>query len=359
MAGLPEKLKIIMVTRRADVETVKAVAPDRLEVIDAFNDFYPALVRDWPQRGGVIEELLGSPPDATPAPERTEELIRTADIMVISMPYPRSMADRAVNLKWIHFMGAGPSLLYTSPWWNGPVPVTTGRGQSSPIPIGETAFAATLMFAKRLDTAAINTSKGFDLTVRPPMSLFHNKTMGIVGLGGIGSELAKLCKAVGMRVVATRRSAAKREADTQGVDVLYPAAELEQMLPECDFVTLGAYWTQETENMMSAPQFAKMKPGAFLINIARGNLTNEDDLAKALQSGHLGGAYIDTWAGELEGPPPPALINAPNVVMTPHISGRSDLPPGQPGGLRILCENLRRFLDGDPMANVIEWERGY
>ena len=359
MQDLPEKLNLIMVTRRADVETVKAVAPDRLNVIDAFDDFYPELEKDWPQHGGVIDELLGAPPAVLPSSEKTEELIRTADIMVISMPYPRSMAPRAENLKWIHFMGAGPSLLYTSPWWNGPVPITTGRGHSNPIPIGEMAFAATLMFAKRLDVAAINTSHGFDLTVRPGMKLFREKTMGIVGLGGIGSELAKLCKAVGMRVVATRRSATEREADTQGVDTLYPASELEEMLPECDFVTLGAYWTQETENMMSAPQFAKMKPGAFLINIARGNLTNETDLAEALESGHLGGAYIDTWADELEGPPPPALVSAPNVVMTPHISGRSDAPPALPATMTALCDNLRLFLDGKPLQNVIDWERGY
>jgi phosphoglycerate dehydrogenase-like enzyme len=101
-----------------------------------------------------------------------------------------------------------------------------------------------------------------------------------------------------------------------------------------------------------------MKPGAFLLNVARGALTDEDALIDALKSGQLGGAYLDTWWNETEQTPREDLIAAPNVVITPHNSNRSDAV-GTNAGVDLFCDNLRRFLDGRPLENIFDWERGY
>jgi phosphoglycerate dehydrogenase-like enzyme len=161
-----------------------------------------------------------------------------------------------------------------------------------------------------------------------------------------------------MKVIATKWSATERRLDVEGVDELLPASGLMEMLPRCDFVAIAAPWTPETEKMMAAPQFAAMKPGAYLLNVARGALTDEDDLIEALKSGQLGGAYVDTWWDETERAPREDLIAAPNIVITPHTSGRTDLLNSNMG-VDLFCSNLRRLLDGQPLENVFDWDKGY
>lgn len=357
MPELPEVLNIIVASPRpVNLDQIRAVAPGRLNVIDGLADLYPEIEKDWQPR--VIEQLIGKPLVPKMNDAEREDLIANAHVMLFAMPYPMSLAPRAKNLRWVHFTSAGPVRLHTSPWARGPVPMTTSRGLSSPVPIGETTVAAAMMMAHRLDRAAINTSKGFDVTYAPPSILVQGKTMGIIGLGGIGVEIAKLSRAVGMKVIATKWSAKERQYDVEGVDELLPPSELMDMLPRCDFVAIAAPWTPETEKMMAAEQFAAMKPGAYLLNVARGALTDEDDLIEALKSGQLGGAYIDTWWDETERPPRADLIAAPNLVITPHTSGRSDMANSN-GGVDLFCDNLRRLLNGEPLENVFDWDKGY
>ena len=187
--------------------------------------------------------------------------------------------------------------------------------------------------------------------------LVQGKTMGIIGLGGIGGYLARIARGVGMRVVATRRSAERRAEGVDGVDVLYPPSQLHDMLGEADFVVVAAMWTPETERLMDTAAFAAMKPGAFIVNIARGEIIDEPAMIAALESGRLGGAYLDVYTDEFNRPPDPRLLAHANVVMSPHISQKSDGNP--PGAIDIFCANLSRFLNGEPLENVIDWERGY
>lgn len=353
---LPEKLNIVIATRRVDVETIKAVSPDRLNVIDAFADIYTELERDWPRT--YVEQHIGPMARSGRSADEMEELIRQAHVMVFGMPYPMSLASRAENLLWAHFTNAAPVNLRMTPWWGGRVTMTTSRGHSNPLPIAETVLAAVLMFAKRLDLAALTTSRGLDMNPLPEMKLLKGKVLGIVGLGGIGSDLARLAKALGMRVVATRRSVQTRQLDAQGVDELLPATSLVEMLPACDFVALCAYLTPETEKLIDSSMIAAMKPGAYLINIARGPMIDEGALIEALQSGQLAGSYLDTWSDDLEMLPGPALLAAPNIVFTPHSARRADAA-WTPGGVPLFCENLRHLLNGEPLENVIDSERGY
>lgn len=356
-ADLPDKLNVVVASPRAvDLEQVRSVAPERLNVVDAFADLYPEIEKDWQPR--VIEQLIGKPPISSMSEAEREALIEGAHVMLFSMPYPMSLAPRAKNLRWVHFTSAGPVRLNSSPWAKGPVTMTTSRGLSSPVPIGETAIAAAMMLAHRLDRAAVNTANGFDVNYAPPAIMVQGKTIGIIGLGGIGAEIARLARAVGMKVIATKWSAKERQANVEGVDELLPASALMEMLPRCDFVAIAAPWTPDTERMMAAPQFAAIKRGAYLLNVARGALTDEDDLIEALKSGQLGGAYVDTWWDETERAPRQDLIAAPNIVITPHTSGRTDMANSN-GGVDLFCDNLRHLLNGEPLENVFDWDKGY
>lgn len=160
-----------------------------------------------------------------------------------------------------------------------------------------------------------------------------------------------------MRVIASRHSARERQLDADGVDVLYPPAETHEMLAEADYVAVCAMWTKETDRMLNKRAFTAMKPGAYLLNIARGELIDEPAMIEALQSGRLAGAYLDVWELDSMRPASSELLAAPNVVLTPHVSNGSD--GDYRGGLQIFCDNIEHLLRGEPLVNAVDWARGY
>jgi phosphoglycerate dehydrogenase-like enzyme len=211
------------------------------------------------------------------------------------------------------------------------------------------------MFARGLHAGARGSMSRRDYASAVTLS---GKTMGVVGLGGIGAHVARLAKGLGMRVIATRRTIDAPAFDVDGCDEVLPADRLHELLSRSDFVAVCVMLTGETEGMFDAAAFAAMKPGAILVNVARGEVIDEPALIAALQAGRLGGVYLDVYSGELSGAPPPqALLDDPRVVITPHVSNAAD-DPG-PLGIDLFVEYLRDFLDGRPLRNVIDWERGY
>jgi len=185
-----------------------------------------------------------------------------------------------------------------------------------------------------------------------PIAL-HGRTLLVVGLGGIGREVAQRAKGFGMRVTATRRSQVARPpfVDYQGTP-----DELTVLLADADVVVLCVPLTPETTRMIDAQALATMKRGAYLVNIARGKVVDSDALVTALQSGHLAGAALDVTDPE---PLPPAhpLWELSNVVITPHVAGRAALTRAQ--WSRLYRENLRRFAAGEPLLNVVDKRAGY
>jgi hypothetical protein len=187
---------------------------------------------------------------------------------------------RAPNLALVHHLMAGvsnvrqPAPGIVPDFWGAPgVSLTTTRGANSALPIAEYALGAIFMAAKSFERAVLDREAGALSTVEPggyqPV-LVRGKTMGIVGLGGIGQELAGLGRAVGMRVLASRRSVVTRQTNAQGVDVLLPPAGLQELLAESDFVVLCVQWTAETESIMGAVEFEAMRPSAVFVNVSRG-----------------------------------------------------------------------------------------
>jgi phosphoglycerate dehydrogenase-like enzyme len=206
----------------------------------------------------------------------------------MALPFPVTLAQRAENLVWAHFSFARVSNLRGSAFWQPPFLVTSTRGRNQALPIAETTVAAAMMFARNLHIAVRQTAKrDFTNSGFGGMQLLRDKTMAVVGLGGIGGHVAELAKGLGMRVVATRRSAKERQAGVDGVDVLFPSDELHSMLAEADFIAVTAMLTDETERMLNADAFAATKEGAYLLNVARGEIVEEPALIEALKSGRL------------------------------------------------------------------------
>ena len=177
--------------------------------------------------------------------------------------------------------------------------------------------------------------------------------MLVVGLGGIGSEIAERAKAFGMTVWATRRSEAPKPDFVDRVE-LSPA--LLSMLPQVDVVVIAAPLTPETQGMFNKEAFAAMKKGAFFVNVSRGAIAVQEELIAALQSGKLAGAGLDVTAPE----PLPAsspLWSMRNVVITPHMAADGEVTETRQWTL--LRENLRRFAAGEPLYNVVDKQAGY
>jgi phosphoglycerate dehydrogenase-like enzyme len=121
-------------------------------------------------------------------------------------------------------------------------------------------------------------------------------------------------------------------------------------------VAICCQWTPQTDRLFDAGRFARMKPGGMVVNVARGEILDEDALADALDRGHLRGAVLDVYGGEFEHPPPARLWSDPRVLITPHISAGSDAD--RHGGIGLFCENLRAWIEGWELRNVVDWERG-
>ncbi len=182
----------------------------------------------------------------------------------------------------------------------------------------------------------------------------HGKTALVVGLGGIGSAIAERARGFGMKIIAVDPKVDKPRADY--IEEIVPPAKLREVLPRADVLFLAVPLTRETEGMIGAEEFAALKPGAFIINIARGKVIDTDAMVAALERGTLAGAGLDVTDPEPL-PPEHPLWTFENVVVTPHMGGTSDKVWER--RVALLRENLRRFVAGEPLRNVVDKQREY
>jgi phosphoglycerate dehydrogenase-like enzyme len=187
--------------------------------------------------------------------------------------------------------------------------------------------------------------------------LIEGKTVCVVGAGGIGQEVGSLCAGAAMRVVGTRRHVSPGDGLPTGFSRLETPERLHALLAESDFVAVCCQWTPETTGLIGHAAFAAMRPGTVLVNVARGEIVDEEALIAALASGKLRGVGLDVYVGEFERAPDPRLWRDERVLITPHVSGGSDVR--QHRVVEVFSDNLRAYLDGRPLANVIDWVRGY
>jgi phosphoglycerate dehydrogenase-like enzyme len=288
-----------------------------------------------------------------------EPLLEEAEIVLLGYPVPHGIIERAPHLRWVQHTQAGVSNLHGTDLWDSQVMLTSSRGAVAATGIAEYVIAGAYYFARGLHEATRQKAAGEFSRGGYALRALTGATIGIVGLGGIGAEVARLARAAGMQVVATRRSVAAPERDAQGVDLLLPADRLAELAAASDFVAVCVMLTPATEQLIDAGVLAAMKPHAVLINVARGEVIDEDALIAALQADRIAGAVLDVYAGELAGRPPRReLVELPQVVLTPHISWQGD-PGGHAPAKGLFTENLRRYLDGQPLQNLVDRSRGY
>lgn len=286
-----------------------------------------------------------------------EALARAEEAHGIESRYatPEFLA-KATHLVWVQAMSAGVEGLITKEALveNDRLVLTNHRGVHGPA-IADHAMAMLLSLTRDLHYHGENQAKrewkrgGSRLT---PIVL-DGRTLLVVGIGGIGSEIAKRGKGFGMTVWATRRSEAPKPEHVDRVE-LSPA--LLSMLPEADVVAIAAPLTSETAGLFDRKAFAAMKKGAILVNVARGGIVKTDAMIEALRSGQLGGACLDVTDPE----PLPAdspLWEMDQVVITPHVAGHAEVTDRRRWAL--LRENLRRFAVGEALYNVVDKEAGY
>jgi phosphoglycerate dehydrogenase-like enzyme len=279
-----------------------------------------------------VEVLYGFPP----SPERARDLLA-----------------RAPRLRWFQAASAGVDRLEKGGFLERQVVVTNSSGVH-PTPIGEYVLMVMLMFAKGAQRF-LRAQAERRWTRFLPAEL-KGRTVGIVGMGRIGTEVARLAKAVGCRVLGIRRSAAARRTGEAPADEVLPPSDLPYLLSESDFVVLAVPLTRETHHIIGKNELRAMKPTAVLINISRGAAVDEAALVRALREGWIGGAGLDVFEREPL-PEDSELWGMENVIVSPHISGGTELYLQR--AVPIFCENLRRYLDGRPLLNVVDPERAY
>ena len=262
------------------------------------------------------------------------------------------------NLRWVQVYSAGVDRYLFPEMLESSAVLTNAKVIQGPN-VADQAMALLLVLSRKMHVA-IRAQQQHDwrqarrrIKDAGPIEL-AGKTALVVGYGGIGSAMGERVHGFGMKVLAVDPRPDKPYPDF--VERVYLPTQLHQALARADVVMLAVPLTDETEGMMDAAAFSAMNKGALLINIARGKVVNTPDLLAALESGQVGGAGLDVTDPEPL-PPDHPLWTAPNVVITPHMGGTSDMVWQR--RMELLEENVARFVAGNELRNVVDKERGY
>ena len=280
--------------------------------------------------------------------EKIKDLIEKINIL-ITFHVSDEMIKKASRLQWIQAMTTGVDFITKMPSLKSDVLITSARGIHGP-QMSEMAILLMLALSRNFPQFVRNQDK--QIWERWPTKLLHQKKVGILGLGVCGTEIARKCKAFGMTVYGINRS--KKESDS--IDHFFHPHSLLEVMGEVDYFVIVVPSTPETQNMVNAEAIGAMKPNAFLINLGRGAVVDEEALTNALQTGKIAGAALDVFSVDPDPLPKSSpLWNMKNVIVTPRVGGASDIYPDQV--LPIFEENLRRFLRGErrDLINLIEW----
>jgi phosphoglycerate dehydrogenase-like enzyme len=319
--------------------------------------------QSWPTDRAVrtLGELTG---------DEVEAALPTVEVLVGYMrSIPRERLASAAALRLVHVLGHGVDGLLT--------PdvvaqlrerhIAVARSNPCAVPIAEFTVMAMIALSRRLvrlhERLAHAGDWSTDLWARRGDGTLGGElfgsTLGIVGYGNIGQEVHARVRAFGMRVGALARRPA--ELTGAGLDFVQPWAELDAFLGACDHVVLTLPLTPRTRGLIGREQVAAMRPGAFLVNVSRGPLVDEDALVEGLSSGHLGGAALDVFASEessgRHGYPTKYPVHQYNTILTPHYSGAT--AEARERALTTVGDNLRRLSAGRPLQNEVQLDRGF
>jgi phosphoglycerate dehydrogenase-like enzyme len=262
---------------------------------------------------------------------------------------------RAPSLRWVHSASTGVERVLTPTAMARVITITNARDVFSQ-PIAEYVMTMILAISRRLPQLL---ELQREHTWQPLEAVeLGDTTIGVIGYGSLGRTVARLARAFGARVVATRRhpAAAADPDEVAGVELLGGRRALGELLGQSDFVVLAAPLTAETDGLIDGGALAAMKRRAWLINVARGRLVDEAALERALRQGRIGGAVLDTFREEPL-PPDSPFYDLPNAIVTPHTSWSSGRVLDRT--VELFCENLVRYAAGQPLRNVVDPAAGY
>jgi phosphoglycerate dehydrogenase-like enzyme len=263
----------------------------------------------------------------------------------------RAVLAGVPKLRWVHTFSAGVDRHVPEMARYDRVLLTNNTGAYD-VPISEHVIAMIFAAAKRVPEHLAAQAR-HEWQREMPHAEVRGATLVILGMGSIGSELARLAGAVGMRVIGVRRDASR---PAPGAERIVPPARFVEVAREADYLAVTAALTPQTRGMVSAEVLRALKPTAWVINIARGPIVDEAALATALQEKRIGGAALDVFETE----PLPAespLWSLDNAILTPHVSNSS--PRVRERSLALVAENVRRFKAGEPLLNVVDRAVGY
>ncbi len=334
----------VLITSPLEPELVKRIAAvdSRLDVV------YPS---------ELIPAMRYPADHAAPNPRDPEELaawrslLNTAEVLFDFGPRPL-LADLTTlpHLRWIQATSAGVGQFAARIGLSGSrIMVTTASGVHAR-PLAEFTLMAMLMFGKgALGMLADQRAHRWERYAGEDLA---GTVVGIVGVGRIGREVARVARGLDAHVVGTVRSVGARTAEELHLDRLVPMADLDGLLGELDFLVLSCPHTPETEGLISADRLAKLGSRAVLINLARGAIVDESAMITALQAGKLAGAALDVAAQEPPAPDSP-LWDMPNVLISPHSASTTTSENGKI--TELFCDNLRRYLEGQPLRNILNY----
>ncbi|MGY4182999.1 phosphoglycerate dehydrogenase-like enzyme [Bradyrhizobium sp. USDA 4518] len=297
---------------------------------------------------------------SAPNVERLELHIAEAEAL-LAFRFPVEMLDNARKLRWVQFSTAGVDSVFSirdraassarATWIRERgITVTNVRGIHGDVIADFVMAAVTMLHWDFRQFLREQAERKWNPRFVAPLA---EKTLGVVGLGSIGATIALRAKSAGMTVVGSKRDIS---VPLKGVDRLFGADALKDMLPLCDFVVLALPATRDTIGLIGAAEIARMRRDAFLVNIARGSVVVEPELIRALQTRTIAGALLDVFEREPLSQDSP-LWDMPNVIATPHVAGSPTSYTERV--FSIFAENIERFLKGQALNNVVDLQRGY
>ena len=344
----PVRIVIASYLEPHHVDRIRAVNP-RLEVV-----YEPHLLPRPRYAADHVGQTLQRPEEDE---RRWVSLLAEAEVQFdFDRTHLEDLPERAPSLSWIQATSAGIGQLVARHRYVERMPetvFTTASGVHA-IPLAEYTLMSILMFRRQVpEMFADQVERRWR---RFASTDLVGRSLAVVGMGSIGREVARLASAFGMRTIGVKRTVAGVEAASLHLEALYESDELHAALRDAEHLVLSAPHTPETEGLIGAAELALLAPGAIVVNVARGALIDESALVDALESGHVGGAALDVFQEEPLSPDS-VFWTMPNVLVCSHSAGTSDRENERI--TEIFCENLRRYLAGERLLNVLDKDRMY
>jgi phosphoglycerate dehydrogenase-like enzyme len=302
----------------------------------------------------VCSEVIVEPWEyGEPEPQSTVDLSECDIIFTLGAHDNLNILKKTPKIKWIHSNSVGVEAMLHEDVQNSDVIITNVKGCRS-VPIAEHTIALISSLARGVPQMIRNQLK--KNWVEVPVTDLAYSTVGIIGYGDIGFEIAKRCKALGMRVIGCRRNPGKRNKEYEPADLVIGMDQVEEVLSQSDFLVFALPFTKETHYFLNKDRLNKMKKGSYLINVGRGNTIVEGDLIKCLSNGQIAGAALDVFEVEPL-PQDHPFWKLENVIVSPHNAYNS--AKHQERVMELFLQNLKLFSEGKPLINIVQKQLGY